>query len=508
MPVNDKILRFLTTGNYFLILGLVLNIIVHIPFLNSPPGSQHVWRQSNTLAVARNFYEEEMNIFHTRVDNRKNTDGITGSHFASYEYLLAGLYKIFGEQFWVHRILSMVLFFWGAFGFYRLFQQLTNNNFIARIGFWASLFSPELFYYQINALPDILALSASVWGFYFFIRWFDGRYKSGPDPKNNLLHWFLSLLLLTLAGLTKIQYLAVGFPIAVYVLLNLKKNIVLQTVFLLLTLGLAATIIPVLWYVRAVELIKTSGLADFGLEIRSELNLNKALSILKSNILSDLPEIILNYASFILLLTGAFYFIRDRRFGSKWFYPYLVYTLALLAYHLLELKQMEVHGYYMMPYYPVLLLMVGYGAYQLLIRKRLVILFLLVFIQPVLASIRIVPARWLKVDKQVPQELYQETSRERLIHAVPENAITVVGPDVSNCIYFYFLHKKGYCFPTPETLFMKAENGKTNLENYITGGAEYLYIYVEEGSDLDAKMQPYSSRIFTEGKFRVYKLNR
>src|SRR6186713_1021185 len=120
MSVKTKIFNFITNGKTFLILGIVLNILVHVPFLNQPPGSQHVWRQSNTLAVARNFFEEKMNIFETRVDHRKNGNGITGSHFPSYEFILAGIYKIFGEQFWVHRILSMILYLWGAWGIFFL----------------------------------------------------------------------------------------------------------------------------------------------------------------------------------------------------------------------------------------------------------------------------------------------------------------------------------------------------------------------------------------------------
>ena len=45
----------------------------------------HVWRQCNTMAVARNFYEEGMDILRPRVDRRGSTDGVTGMQFPSYE---------------------------------------------------------------------------------------------------------------------------------------------------------------------------------------------------------------------------------------------------------------------------------------------------------------------------------------------------------------------------------------------------------------------------------------
>jgi hypothetical protein len=66
--------------------SILLTIVLHLPFLNLPPKSIHVWRQSHSLAVARNFYREEMNIFKTRVDNRMDGDGITGSHFPTFEF--------------------------------------------------------------------------------------------------------------------------------------------------------------------------------------------------------------------------------------------------------------------------------------------------------------------------------------------------------------------------------------------------------------------------------------
>ena len=95
----------------FAVISFILSFSTHLPFLNRPPESQHGWRQCSTLAVARNFYQEEMNPFRPRVDQRFQSDGVTGMHFPSYEYVLAGIYHLTGEKYWVHRCYSFLILF-------------------------------------------------------------------------------------------------------------------------------------------------------------------------------------------------------------------------------------------------------------------------------------------------------------------------------------------------------------------------------------------------------------
>lgn len=66
-------------------IALLLSLALHLPFINKPPYGQHVWRQTFTLAMAENFYEESMNIFTPRVNQRFDGDGITGAQFPLYE---------------------------------------------------------------------------------------------------------------------------------------------------------------------------------------------------------------------------------------------------------------------------------------------------------------------------------------------------------------------------------------------------------------------------------------
>lgn len=474
---SEKILK----SKYLVPSAILLNIILHLPFINTAPHSVHVWRQCNTLAVARNFYEEDMNLFNTRVDNRGNSPGITGSHFPFYEYILAVFYKVFGEKFWIHRVFSLITFIWGGLGLMLLINEISKNRSAGKIGIIGWLFSPELFYHEISALPDILALSLSVWGFYYFVRWT----KQLIENRDSINHFYYLLAVLTtvLAGLTKLQYLAIGFPIAIFFFMQytrMRLNIwILVSIY-----GLLSVLIPLYWYYRATQLIKSSGLSDFGIELRPETDFLKGVQILTDNIISWLPETILNFASFSLLIIGLFYFFRKKHFTNPWLIPFLAYAVILLFYHLIELRQMEHHGYYMMPYYILLLAIVSYGGTQLLNENRFAILFVLIVLQPIFASFRIFPSRWLKENKGVPDYFFDEKKRNILVTAAPPKDLAIVGPDESNCIMFYFLHKKGFGFTNASDLLSRNSSGTPLIEDYITKGAKYLYIKDEEKNQI------------------------
>ncbi|WP_167852096.1 ArnT family glycosyltransferase [Hymenobacter elongatus] len=489
-----------TVPRWFWPLLLGLNLLLHLPFFAQPPNSVHVWRQSNTMAVARNLYEEDMNPLRPRVDRRNDSDGVTGMQFPSYEWVVALGYKALGFHEAIPRVVTWLIFAAGVVAFYALVKLLTSSAWLAAVGAWGLSWSPELFYHSINALPDILALSAAIAGLYFFLRWYHSRLP--------VLFW-LSLLLTTLAGMTKLQYLVIGFPIAVLIIRDLwqrrltwRRDAVPLAVFALVAVGCTLS-----WYAYAVRLIEQSGLADFGLELRPATSVAVAIKTLTHNVVSDIPELLINYANFGLLLLGLVAIGRGRYYRSSWFGPVLVWALALLAYHLIELRQMAVHQYYMLPYLPVLLLPVVLGAGWLVRRPRWRWLLLLLLVaQPVLAFVRIAPPRWMGGAREVPPELFDAATRAALDNAVPDSALCVVGPDESGCKFFYFLHKKGFGYDESAQLFQPGAGGQPYLATCIQRGARYLYTN-DTTLVADPRLRPYVGQVVKRvGDFQVLAL--
>ncbi|MCB9246202.1 MAG: glycosyltransferase family 39 protein [Flavobacteriales bacterium] len=476
MPITKK------QAVFGLILIGILMILSHIPVLNKAPGSVHSWRQCHTLAVAQNFYEEDMNILAPRVDRRGSGSGVTGMQFPSYEFGLALLYKAFGSEFWVHRWYSLVLSFLAVLAMYRIGSLMWESRTMALFVAFLVPWSPDFFYHSTNALPDILALSCGLWAFALTLEWRRSR---------RYQHIILALLFFTLSGLTKIQYLSLAVPLAVVLIRDLNEARITGKEMIYWIFGaILGSALVLRWYVYAIELREQSKLTDFGLHFNPVTNIGDAALILYNNLTSHIPDGLLNYACFILLLVGILRPV-SKSWKREWRLAFTIWLIVLFAYHMIELGQMSDHPYYMYPYLLLLWIVSGEGIRYLLNRGKLGwIVVLLIVVQPVLAFFRIAH-RWTQPERYVPFALYDDRSRESL-RAIPTNGIPIVGPDHSGSIYFYFLNKAGFGFGDPEDLF-RYTNGRKNIDLWIENGAGTLY--TDNGTlQNDPRLQPYIER--------------
>ena len=476
-----------------------LNLLLHAPFFTMPPRSMHVWRQCNTMAVARNFYEEGVNILRPRVDRRLDTDGVTGMQFPAYEWLVAGSYHVFGLHEALPRLINWLIYLAGVVAFYYLVRQISGADWTAAVGAWSLAWSPELYYHGINALPDVLALTASVAGLVWF-----GRWRERPR-----MGWLLlSLLAVVLGGLTKLQFLVVGFPMGALVLRDLlRQRYTARQLAQLAVYAVVAVAVPLAWYAYARQLIATSGLADFVISLREMPDLATGWHIFSRNLTSIWPEVLLGYGSLVLLVVALGRLLRWAPVRHPWFAPGLAWAAGLLAYYVLELHQMADHTYYMLPLLPMLLLLAAWAATWLRTQRwGRPLLVVVLLVQPVWAFARIGYGRWLHQEPGVLPELYNPAPRAALEAATPAGARCLVGPDDSGCIDFYFLHKKGFGFDEPGQLLQPGANGQPYVAECIKRGARYLYTTDSLGVR-DPRLQPYLSRKLTQvGTFGVWEL--
>jgi hypothetical protein len=484
---------------WFWLLLIGLNLAVHAPAFWLPPASIHVWRQCDTMAVARNFYEEGMNILAPRVDKRGDTNGVTGMQFPSYEWLVAGGYHVFGFHEALPRVLNWLIYMAGVVAFYHLVKQVTGSAWLSGVGAWCLTWGPELYYHGVNALPDVLAFTASVAGLVWFGRW---------RASKQLGYLGLSLVGVTLGGLTKLQFLVVGFPIAVWVIRDvLHRRYSVADIVQLALYAVIAVGVSLSWYAYALHLIHTSGLTNFGIEFRPAPSLAAGLTIIKRNLLSDWPELLLGYGALGLLLIGLWRLVRHAPVRHPWFVPGLAWGLALAAYYIIELRQMEGHTYYMLPLLPVLLLLATWGAAWLRrFPKAKSLLLILLVVQPIWAFARVNYGRWMTRDPDVAPELFNPITRQQLTLATPANALCLVGPDNSSCINFYFLHKKGFGIEWPGKLVEPTATGQLYLAECVAHGARYLYT-TDSISLRDARVKPYlGHKLKQVGNFAVWEL--
>lgn len=414
-------------ADYILFFILTLSFVIgHWGHFNLSPRGVHVWRQCNTLAVAKNFYQEDMNIMHPRVDHRKHTSGITGSAFPLYEYILAVSYKLFGFHHMNHRILQLLITLIGVLGLYLLVLHWLNNSWAAALASFAYLWSPELYYHGINALPDVVAMTSLIWSAYFY-----------RTSKGSPIALVFCIGLLSVAGLVKLQFMLFGLMYFIHSLFerNYSKAIGISM------LGLLGSGLVVNWYIHSIQLRYASNLQDYGLFLNPAKTVSEGLQVLKQNAIMDIPEQLIGYGMLALVLWGLWQFHKRQSIAGiskAWTFFFIFFV-----FHIFELKQMEHHAYYMMPYIVMAALLIGYGVLFIPLKYRIYILLPLILIQ-IGHTVSKINTRYDDRNSGLPSSFLDPETLVQLQKAAKHSHAALVGPDASGCIYFYYLEVKGW----------------------------------------------------------------
>lgn len=444
-------------SGYIFVFLLLYNCIIHLPFLNLPPCGSHVWRQCNTLAMSRNFANESMNILEPRIDRRNESNGITGSHFPLYEWGLASIYKVSGEHNVVHRLFSLVISTFGLLALFLIVRQLGHNW---KTGLFASLiFSsiPQIYYDGINAMPDILALSLSLFSGFFILK---------NSSTSSFRYWLLAFITASLGGLVKFQFLIIPFSFLFYS--NFRSR-----VFRINLASLILAIVPIIiWYNYAQRLTAANNLKEYGLWIKP-IELQRIFETIIQNIFSDLPELIIGWPlTFTLLVLS----IRYRKTIHKMQYAsiYGAWIITFSAFYGLAIERMGHHPYYfisIIPLFPLILVeLVSIN------RVRNALLIAVFFSNLLWTFIRIIPSRWQDSQMQIPRTFISGQQLQELKAHIPKSDLYIIGPDISGCIYFYFTETKGYSFEkASELIEMNPENNEElAIDKMIRNGAKVL----------------------------------
>ena len=243
-PITD---RWLWT---ILLLGLGLRLVR----LWEPLIDEQAWRQTDTAAIARNFYEETYNILYPRVDWRGTTEGYVETNFPLFPFLVACIYGLIGSaQEWVGRLLA-ALFCTGAGGLlYLLARRLYCNLWVARFSTLLFFIFPVNIFFGRAFMPEAAMLFFTVAALLSFDRWVDTRRRAD---------FVLAAASAGLCFLVKIPTLYLGFPLVALVWARWGWGFLRLPVlwlYLLLVLLPAA-----LWYWHANQLFQQTGLT-FGI---------------------------------------------------------------------------------------------------------------------------------------------------------------------------------------------------------------------------------------------------
>lgn len=449
----------------------------------------HVWRQTQTQTIIENFYKEDFNILNPRINDRGDGSGIFRMEFPIMQWSFACFYKLFGDHVIISRILTFIIGLFSVWGMYLLLYNIFKRQELALIGAWCFNFSPVFYYYTMNPLPDNLALCCAIYSMAIFFKWID-------DRKYTTVVW--SAIFLSISVLTKLPFIVYLGGIGAYFVWNRKREGI-SNIFKIGLTFLCFLLPPVLWYLNVIGTWQGNGIVTGILSIHKS-DIMDLFDILQGNLISTLPELLINYGSLLFFISGLFILFFRKKYRNNLFPVFLFWGISVSLYFLFEMNMIgTVHDYYLFPFLPLIFIIVGYGADKILTHSNKIfriIALIALFILPITAYLR-ADHRWNIVNPGFNSNLL--TYKNDLRNVVRNDKLCVVGNDESNYIWFYYINKKGWSFDNDN---LSAEN----LKMMIDKGACYLYIDSKKVED-DTGIRSYlSNLIMQKGDINVYKL--
>ncbi len=166
--------------------------------LSKGPYSIHQWRQADCLSITQNFYVEDRPFLEPAIHWVGEADGRTVSECPIIYYSVAKLWRWFGKEYWMFRLINILLVFLGLWSLFRLTLRVTSSPFWS-VALPLFLFSsPILAYYTNNFMADAPAFGLALTAGYL-------AYLGVVDRKR--WAYYLAFLVFLAAGLIKVSAL-------------------------------------------------------------------------------------------------------------------------------------------------------------------------------------------------------------------------------------------------------------------------------------------------------------
>lgn len=461
----DRLQAYVSRHHRLLVWGLIplLSLIMHLPVLQLPLKGIHAWRQCETSSNIVLFAERGYSISDPHVYSLEWEDGLKRMEFPIMQWAFAWGIRLFGDHVAVLRVLSWILGIMAMLGFYRACDLLFRDKLLAVLGAWAWTFSPVLFYYTVNPLPDNFSLMAAVWATAYFIQWH--RAEPGWRKTAAILASFACI---SLASATKLPFVVMAALPFGGLLMHLVRARGRGFIGVAGTAIAGATLIaPALWWYAWVIPQWTGNGVVKGILDSTREDIPIIIKSIGKNAIVILPELLLNYAAVPFFLVAMWRIFQDKLWKRPLAVPFALYAAGVGAYFLFEINMItSVHDYYLFPFMPGIFLLVVIGirwmrsAAQPWIPK---LALALVVALPLIAALRAYP-RWS--DKGMPLGLLDHV--QELREATPPDARIVFANDLSPHISLFHLRHHGWTFDL------------TNFDadkflGWLQSGAQYLY---------------------------------
>src|SRR5437764_5178236 len=126
--------------------------------------------------MALEYYAEGNCFWQPSVHNLAGEGtGKAAGEFPVLYFLVAQLWKIFGYHEYIFRLTNILILFLALFFLFRIVENILKDSFWAIATALLLFTSPLLVYYTNNFLPNVAALSLSIIGLCFFVKYFSSQ---------------------------------------------------------------------------------------------------------------------------------------------------------------------------------------------------------------------------------------------------------------------------------------------------------------------------------------------
>jgi len=323
-----------------LVFIFLLTFALRLYKINNPVADWHSWRQAVTAAVARNFVKDRFNLLYPQADSfvPNNDLGLTNpnrlfmNEFPFYNALVAVLYKIFGINPALARLVSISFASLGAVFLY----LLTTRLFGPVIGLTAGLYyavNPYNIYYGRVIMPDPIFVSLSIISLYFFVNF----------------KFVLFSFVFALAMLVK--------PYAIFILLPCFYWAIVSHKLKQFCLTLVALLPLALWRLH-ISLVPEGTFNSRWLY--NETNIRFSGAFFRWLIFDRLNRLIFATGGFVLFIIGILNSYLNKTRGLIF-----VWLLSVMLYMTIFAMGNVTHDYYQLPILPVGSILVAFGFWSI-----------------------------------------------------------------------------------------------------------------------------------------------
>lgn len=338
----------LSTGTLFSVFVVILLFGSGITeSLGLRPMGVHQWRQSDSASEALNYAQNDIGFFTPQMHSQTGRNGFSASEFPVIYFIVGKLYQVFGFHEYIFKIVNLCFFISGLWFLYLLCLRFIQDKWIALLPVIVLGTAPYYFYYGLNYLPNVPAISCALAGWYFTLKYIE-RYSISKI--------YLATILFTLSALLKasdgLNFAAAGLFILI-VLFHAdaaSKNIFRKQIFHLLVCAsiFAVSFLSWVMYCRQFNAENGTGASLLGILPIWELGPYEIYMVCR-NALMEWAMYIFNPLVWLLVIAGIFLFFKN----LKKINPYLrLITMILMPgaiiYVLLWFEAFRDHDYYML----------------------------------------------------------------------------------------------------------------------------------------------------------------